>query len=202
MELPNLQPDASIQGVHALVAPSHYAAAHSSVQAYVTATSAQVQHPEVVIIPPGVDPELFHPAGKVTCHKHCSAPATVRTSSTHSAGTATVTATARGAATAAADAAAATDSNGDSRRTTAAAAVVANECNSACSVVGFVARLAPEKSCGLFLMVAAIVHKAAPFTRYHYYAAYVIAVLLHCNVHLCSGQRTLRCEALYHTAQC
>jgi glycosyltransferase involved in cell wall biosynthesis len=177
MELPNLQPDASVQGVHALVAPSHYAAAHSSVQAYVTATSAQVQHPEVVVIPPGVDPELFHPTGRVTCHKHCSAPATVRTSFTHSAVTATVTAAAT--ADAAASGAAAgnagnagtagtttSDSSGDSIRTAAAAAATAvNECHPACSVVGFVARLAPEKSCGLFLMAAAIVHKAAPFTR-------------------------------------
>jgi glycosyltransferase involved in cell wall biosynthesis len=172
MELPNLQPDASIQGVHALVAPSHYAAAHGSVQAYVTATSALLQQPEVVVIPPGVDPELFHPTGKVTCHKHCSAPTTVRTSSENSAGTAAVA-----AGTAAATGAIATDSSSDSGSssdsTAAAAAAVAaaNEWNPACSVVGFVARLAPEKSCGLFLMAAAIVHRAAPFTRY-YYAIY------------------------------
>jgi glycosyltransferase involved in cell wall biosynthesis len=182
MELPNLQPDASIQGVHALVAPSHYAAAHSSVQAYVTATSEQVQKFEVVVIPPGVDPELFLPTGRVTCHKHCSsAPTPENTASADSADAATGSTSAAAAAAAGttADAAAATAaaSSGDSTM----AAVAANECNPACSVVGFVARLAPEKSCGLFLMAAAIVHRAAPFTRY-YYSYTAPAALLHCTV--------------------
>ena len=116
MELPNLFPHAPLD-VDVLVAPSHYAATHYSVEA---AVAGAAKRPAVAVINPGVDAAVFGPRPG-TCHSQCL-------------GT--------------------------------ALPAGPNGCAAPCEVVGFLARLAPEKSPGLFVHAAALVAERRPLARF------------------------------------
>ncbi|CAM9228696.1 unnamed protein product, partial [Phaeothamnion confervicola] len=140
MELPNLDPRPDLT-VDAFVAPSRHTARHASVVAASTAAGAPV-----VVITPGVDADLLAPGvASPQCHPSC-APLPF---SLHDA-----------------DGDRGSGSGGGSGGTDDAPPKKDSPCDPTCFMVGFVGRLSPEKSPGLFLLAAAAVHEQWPSARF------------------------------------
>ena len=68
MELPNLFPKVNMSHLTAVVAPSHFAALHPSVQSSLSSASPP---PSLHVINPGVDTSLFNPDGPTQCSSAC-----------------------------------------------------------------------------------------------------------------------------------
>lgn len=83
LELPNLFPRVPMPGLDLIIAPSHYAAQHESVQSLVRdpASTARPAHQALLptaVITPGVDEARFFPLGRYPalddgppCHSMC-----------------------------------------------------------------------------------------------------------------------------------
>lgn len=172
MDLPNLYPMAGLGdrwGVDVMVAPSSYVASHPSVQVVVAAAaSCDTSEPvhttagggggagrghgsgggrvgagaRVVVIQPGVNASLFDPAGDVECAP-CHGARSFRRGAPSQAG-------AEGRA-----------EDGAESRTP----LDRFRCG-LCPTVAFFARLAPEKSPGLFLRAAAVIAERWPFANF------------------------------------
>ena len=70
MELPNLFPKFELTDIDAIVAPSHYAGLHQSIQGKLTERGRE-NKPSVHVINPAVDTATFRPDGRVWCNYMC-----------------------------------------------------------------------------------------------------------------------------------
>mgnify|MGYP001424211494 CR=1 FL=1 len=124
MELPNLFPQ--LYDLDLIIAPSHYAALHHSVQSAV-ARLPPARQPRVAVVTPGVDAAIYGNVQEAACPHECS----LNRSSW--------------------------PQNWER--------VDAPGCAASCEIVGFLARLSPEKSPGLLVHAASIILAQRPLAR-------------------------------------